>query len=84
MTSYSGKAKERKRNFSFPTTPQINTKHLTIQGPELGPGWGHTEATARIPEGASEIMDNIFLGKEHPRFVSSLNLAKYWIKNFHK
>lgn len=41
MTSYSGKANERKWNFSSPAKPQINKKHLTIQGHELGPGRGH-------------------------------------------
>ena len=38
MTSYSGKANERKWNFLLTSNkPQINKKHRTVQGPELGP-----------------------------------------------
>lgn len=50
MPSYFGIANERKWNFFSPAKPQINKKHLTIQGHELESGRGHTEAIARLSE----------------------------------
>ena len=50
MPSYFGIANERKWNFFSPAKPQINKKHLRIQGHELESGRGHIEAIARLSE----------------------------------
>lgn len=76
--------------FFLPTKRQINTKHLTLQGPELGPGRRHIyiEATARTPECANlwgyGMMNKIVPRKGHSKYILSLNLAVYQIRDFHK